>query len=598
MIGSKLAHFEITEHLGSGGFGDVYKATDSKLRRSVAIKLLPEVISHDAGRVARLQREARVLASLNHPNIAAIYELEEWAGRNFLVMELAPGETLAARIKRGPIPMEDALKIAAQIADALEAAHEKNVVHRDLKPANVKITPDGRVKVLDFGLAKAYGPATTEVSPSDSPTVSAAATHAGVILGTVSYMSPEQAKGRDVDQRTDIFAFGAVLYEMLTGRAAFEGEDLQDIIGAVLKSEPNWTRLPANAPPSIRRLLGVCLQKDPKKRRQTATDVRIDIDLALAEPVAAAPAVTVTRGTRLAWTVTAAVVLAAVAALFVALRPPLVREMRFEITTPPASDQMSVAISPDGLKIVFPGASQGRIQLWVRALDTGLAQPLAGTEGANLPFWSPDSRSIGFFADNRLKRIDIDSSAVKMLASVAPAPIGGAWNDDGAIVFAASPGRPLFRVSAEGGEPSEATRFNSPQHISHSHPHFLPDGRHFLFFVSGAGEARGVHVGQLDGLDSKRLIDADGPAVYVNHHLLFVRAGKLLAQNFDSDRLETTGDAFPIAENVTATTALSTSAAGPIAYRTPPADSGQLQFVWVDRTGSEIERVVYATPRD
>jgi eukaryotic-like serine/threonine-protein kinase len=594
MIGTRLGNYEITAHLGSGGFGDVYQATDSKLGRSVAIKLLPEAFGHDAEREARFRREARVLASLNHANIAAIYGLEESGGRNFLVMELVTGKTLAARIKRGPIPLEEALGIAAQIADALEAAHEKGVVHRDLKPANVSITPEGRVKVLDFGLAKTFAPEPVDVSLSNSPTLNSPATNAGVILGTAPYMSPEQAKGREVDRRTDIFAFGAVLYEMLAGRAAFEGADTQDVLGAVLKSEPDWTRLPADVSPSIHRLLRVCLQKDAKKRRQTAADVRIDVEQALAEPAAAPPPVTPTRGVRRAWTVAAAAVLVAAFAILVAFRPPFVREIRLEITTPRTTVPMSLAISPDGWKVAFPGASEGRTQLWVRPLGTTLAQSLAGTEHAIFPFWSPDSRSIGFFADSKLKRIDIDSGSVKTLLPSVPAPLGGAWNDSGTIVFSASPGRPILRVSAEGGEPSTTTRFQLPQHRSHSSPHFLPDGRHFLFFVTGSDEARGVYVGQLDGLDERRLFDADGPAVYAaTGHLLFVRKGNLLAQDFDPERLQTKGDPFLVADHVTEGTALSVSPAGPIAYRTPSADSGERQLVWVDRAGSEIERAVY-----
>ncbi len=287
MIGTKLAHYEITSHLGTGGMGEVYQATDSKLGRSVAIKLLPEAFTHDADRAARFDREARVLASLNHPNIAAIHGIEESGGRKFLVMELVPGETLADRIKRGPIPLDEAVGIATQITEALEAAHEKSVVHRDLKPANIKLTADGKVKVLDFGLAKAFLTQTSNASLSNSPTISIAATQQGMILGTAPYMSPEQAKGREVDRRTDIFAFGAVLFEMLTGHQAFGGEDVADILGAVLKTEPDWTLLPANVPPSIQKLLRLCLQKDARKRRQTATDVRIDMEQALAEPAGA-----------------------------------------------------------------------------------------------------------------------------------------------------------------------------------------------------------------------------------------------------------------------------------------------------------------------
>src|SRR5262245_51204182 len=288
MIGTKLAHYEITGHLGTGGMGQVYQATDSKLGRSVAIKLLPEAFTHDADRAARFEREARVLASLNHPNIAAIYGVEESGGRKFLVMELVPGDTLAERIKRGPIPVDESLGIAKQICEALEEAHEKGVIHRDLKLANIKVTPEGKVKVLDFGLAKAFEGNPANAALSNSPTLSMAATNAGVILGTAAYMSPEQAKGRTVDKRTDIFAFGAVLYEMLTGRPAFDGDDVGEILARVIEREPDWSRLPSKAPPRIHELLRRCMEKDPKKRRRDAGDLRIDIEQALKTPEAVA----------------------------------------------------------------------------------------------------------------------------------------------------------------------------------------------------------------------------------------------------------------------------------------------------------------------
>src|SRR3990172_7938603 len=309
MIGSKLAHYDVTAHLGSGGFGDVYQATDTKLGRSVAIKLLPEAFAREAERVARFQREARVLASLNHPNIATLYGMEQADGRHFLVMELVEGDTLRDRIARdGAVPVEETLKIASQIAEALEHAHEKTIIHRDLKLANIKVTPEGRVKVLDFGLAKAYATDPADADLSNSPTLSAMATEKGVILGTAAYMSPEQAKGRQVDPRADIFAFGAVLYEMLTGRPAFDGEDVQDILSRVLQSEPDWTRLPSDVPPRIRELLRHCRQKDRKKRRQTATDVRLDIEDALAEPpqISAVPTAAARPKARLPWMVAAA----------------------------------------------------------------------------------------------------------------------------------------------------------------------------------------------------------------------------------------------------------------------------------------------------
>ena len=559
--------------------GDVYQATDSKLGRSVAIKFLPEVFSHDADRVARFEREARLLASLNHPNIAAIYGLEQSAAHNFLVMELVPGETLAQRIKRGPIPVDESLGIAAQMADALEAAHEKGVIHRDLKPANVKVTPEGKVKVLDFGLAKAFQVEASNASLSQSPTLSMAATNAGVILGTAAYMSPEQARGKEVDRRTDIFAFGALLYEMLTGRAAFEGEDVPDILGAVLKSEPDWTRLPSEVPSSIRRLLRLCLQKDVKKRRQTATDVRIDIGEAGTEAERLV-AIVSTRSARLPWIAFAAAVLVAAMLAIPALRylrqtpPP---ETRVEINTPATADPISFALSPDGRQIVFVASGDGASRLWLRSLASTAAQPLAGTEGAASPFWSPDSRSVGFFADGKLKRLDIGGGKPQTLATAVAR--GGTWNADGVILFSASTSSPLFRVPASGGEAVAVTKLD--RQSSHRFPSFLPDGRQFLFLAIGNPE---IYLGSLDSAETWRLTPADTAGVYLQSGwLVWVRAGTLVAQRLDLERKALTGDPVTLADPVAA---VSVSAAGLVAYRAGGANRRQL--AWFDRSGKAL----------
>jgi len=599
VAGRRLGPYEIAGPLAAGGMGEVYRARDTRLNRDVAVKILPELFAADPDRLGRFKREAQVLASLNHPNIGAIYGLEEADGIPALVLELVEGPTLADRIAQGPIPLADALPITRQICEALDAAHEHGVIHRDLKPANIKLRPDGAVKVLDFGLAKVLVGDGSGPDLSQSPTLTGGGTREGVILGTPAYMSPEQARGLAVDKRTDIWAFGCVLFEMLTGRAAFAGETVSDTVAAILEHEPDWKALPSTMPGSIRRLLRRCLEKDRKRRLSDIADARIEIDEALATPSGEASAVTLVNvqpaGWRRAWPWALALLTLMAAAIGLwSLRPaPTAPEARLEINTPPGRDP-SLAISPDGLTIVFTARSAGQSQLWVRSLDSPSARPLGGTERASSPFWSPDSRSIGFFADEKLKRMDIDGGSVRTLVSDAPRPLGGAWNSDGTIVFSTNPGRPIVRISAEGGEPSATTRFESPQQQSHSSPQFLPDGRHFLFFVSGSPEARGVYIGQLDGLDTNRLFDAEAPAAYASTgHLLFIREGKLLAQAFDPDRLEMRGDPFPIAEHVTGGTRLSASAAGPIAYRTPSADSGQRQFVWVDRSGREIDRVVY-----
>jgi eukaryotic-like serine/threonine-protein kinase len=596
-IGARLGSYEIRSLLGAGGMGEVFRAYDSKLGREVALKTLPALVALDPDRLARFKREAQVLASLNHPNIAAIYGFEDSGSVQALVLELVPGPTLAERIAEGPIPTDEVLTIAKQICDALEAAHEQGIIHRDLKPANIKVRADGTVKVLDFGLAKALEPATPASGEAiaSSTITSPALTRMGVILGTAAYMSPEQATGQAADKRSDIWAFGCLLYEMLSGRFAFRGETVSHTIAAILEREPEWVALPADTPAGIRLLLRRCLDKNPKRRLHDIADARIEIDDDRSGVQQDGRVAGLRAGWRLAWTsVLALLALMAAAIGGRALRPELAApEMRLEINTPPTPSS-SLAIAPDGLKMVFVARSAGQTQLWLRSLDSSVAHPLPGTERASSPFWSPDSRSVGFFAGTRLKRLSLDGGSGQTLVSDIAVPLGGTWNSDGTILFANSPSGPIFRISAAGGEPTAATWVKAPQQRGHFSPLFLPDGRHFLFFVTGSPEARGVYVGQLDGLNTKRLFNADGAAVYAaTGHVLFIREGKLLAQDFDADRLDIRGDPFPIAELATGGTALSASAAGPIAYRTSSANSGQRQLVWVDRSGREMDKEVY-----
>src|SRR2546422_613758 len=451
--GTRIGPYTVTAPLGEGGMGIVFRAHDTKLQRDVALKLLPEHFAENVDRLLRFQREAQVLASLNHPNIAQIYGLEESSSTRCIVMELVEGQTLQERLKRGPIPLEEALPIAAQIATALEAAHERGIVHRDLKPANIKLTPDGRVKVLDFGLAKAFQ---QEQSPalSNSPTLMDASVP-GVILGTAAYMSPEQAKGKDADRSSDTWAFGCVLYEMVTAHAAFEGETIGEILAGVFKAEPDWGRLPAETPEAIRRLLRRCLQKDRNRRVNSANDARIEIEDALSTPPAeAVPRAVRTRRTLLPWIVAAitTLVFAPIAILHIREKPTAEPpEMRLEITTPSTSAPLEFALSPDGRYLVFVASADGPQRLWLRALDKTEAQPLVGTEGANYPFWSPDSRSIAYTAAGKLKRIDIAGGPPQTLANTS-APRGGTWGADGTILFTASWG-PLSRVAASVDDP-------------------------------------------------------------------------------------------------------------------------------------------------
>jgi eukaryotic-like serine/threonine-protein kinase len=597
--GTRIGAFEVTVQIGEGGMGEVYKATDINLKRAVAIKVLPTPVAADAERLARFQREAEVLATLNHPNIAQIHGLERSAGVTALVMELVEGPTLADRIAHGAIPLDEALLIAKQIADALDAAHEQSIVHRDLKPANIKVRPDGIVKVLDFGLAKALQPTgALVVSHSLSPTITTPAlTQAGMVLGTAAYMSPEQAKGREADRRSDVWAFGCVLFEMLTGTRSFAGDDVSDTLVSVLRDEPTWSALPDGTPPAIRRLLRRCLEKDRARRLGDFHDARLDIDDARDEPRDAIPvggAPASRRYERIAW-LSGLVLVSVVAVVGVRWRPVAVapntalREMYVQIAAPPTSEPASLAVSPDGQTLTFVATSEGQSRLWLRPLNTVSPRVLPDTDGARFPFWSPDSRSVAFFADGQLKRIDIDGGSSRTLTSASGA-VGGAWGPDGVILISML-GRPIMRASEGGGDRVAVTRLESGQG-AHYMPQFLPDGRHFLYYAVGGREPKGVFVGQLGDTEQRRLLDADFAAVYASQgYLLFMRQGKLLAQRFDPSLLALSGAPFPLAEQVAVSTnglssAVSTSGAGVIAYRTGSAAKKQL--TWFDRSGREL----------
>jgi Tol biopolymer transport system component len=582
--------------------GEVYRARDVTLNREVALKVLPDFFASDPERLARFQREAEVLASLNHPNIAHIHGLEGGAGIRALVMELVEGEDLAHRVARGPIPLAEALPIARQIAEALEAAHERGIVHRDLKPANIKLGLDGTVKVLDFGLAKTMEPMGATTNVPQPPTITTPAmTEAGIILGTAAYMSPEQARGRPADRRSDVWAFGVVLYEMLTGRLAFEGETISDVLAKVLEREPDWTALPASTPPRLRELLRRCGRKDAKTRLQAIGDARIQIDelISGATEETVAPVVMQSRvwhRARLAWTVAAlslliAAALAGPATLYLRRVVPESRPSRFDIPTPPTSDPVSFGLSADGRQLAFVATADGVPRLWVRPLDQVTAQPLAGTEGASYPFWAPDGRAIGFFADGKLKRIDLGSTVPQVLAD-APSGRGGTWNQDGVIVFAPTAIigglHPLMRVMATGGTPVAATR-HAPGQGSHRWPQFLPDGRHFLFFMAyGRVDTQGIYVGTLDGGEATRVLSAETAAVYATPGaLLWVRQGVLVAQRFDPATAVVSGEAIPIAQAVGSDEGVLRGAfavaTGVLAHRAGGGERRQL--AWVDRAG-------------
>jgi Tol biopolymer transport system component/predicted Ser/Thr protein kinase len=579
MIGETIAHYRITAKLGEGGMGEVYRATDTKLGREVALKILPDAFARDVERMARFEREARVLAALNHPNIAQIYGVEDRA----LVMELVEGETL-----KGPLPLETALNYAKQIAEALEAAHEKGIVHRDLKPANIKVTPQGVMKVLDFGLAKAAEEPAGE--PENSPTLTISPTRAGLILGTAAYMSPEQARGKPVDKRADIWAFGVVLYETLTGQRLFTGDTISDTLAAVLKEEPDLERVPAKA----RLLLQSCLEKDPKKRLQAIGDWRLLLDKGTTELWQAKR-----RDIWLPWAIAAALAAVAVALAFVHFReaPPQKPVLRYTIAAPEnASFLHSFAISPDGRLLAVAVDVKGKRQLWVRAMDALQAQPMPGTDDAAYPFWSPDSRYIAFFAQARLKTIAAGGGPAQVVCDVSGAGAGGSWSRDGVIVFSSGYGSgasSIQRVSAAGGVPADVAMPKGSSRF----PVFLPDGRHFLIvFTSGFAEKDGIYESSLDGKENRRVLADISNVVLSVGRLLFVRENTVMAHPFDVARGQPLSEVFPVIEGISPTTnfsysPFSASETGVLLYLSGGVGGQDNQIAWYDRAGKFLSGV-------
>ena len=623
MIGQTLAHYRITAALGAGGMGEVYRATDTKLGRDVAIKILPAEVAKDPARLERFQREAHLLAALNHPHIAAIHGLEEADGQPFLVLELVEGEDLRERLSRGPIPVDEALEIAQQVAEALEEAHNTGIVHRDLKPANVKVTPDGKVKVLDFGLAKAWTGDGAEAgshsaSMSQSPTLAHSGTQAGVILGTAAYMSPEQARGKPVDKRTDVWAFGVLLWEMLTGRTLFAGETVTDVIAAVVKEEPDLDALPVETPRAVRWLLARCLRKDPRTRLPDIGSARLTLQDVLGgtAPEAHAPAdaaATLTghpQRSRERWVWAAVSLLATAIAVTLAVvhwteAPDPRPAVHFTVDAPEGWSLLFALPSPDGRHIVASArpddgdARRDSKMAWLHTLESGTFRLLEGTEGVYEMFWSPDGRFIGFAADGELRRLSLEDGIMRRICVLPErGAIGADWNDEGTILFGGPEG--LYTVPASGGDPERLLAIDPARDEEALYARrWLPGGR-FLFDPLGRRGRRpvslGVYLGSLDDPDERRLLWPDAARyVLAGRHVLFNREDTLFAQLFNFENAEVRGEPFAIASSVAFFDAergrFAVSPEGTLLTYFTGEEEERVQLTWLDRKGELIETV-------
>jgi len=625
----QIGPYAVEREIGRGGMGVVYLAHDSRLDRAVAIKALPDEFAADAERLARFTREAKLLASLNHPNIAAIHGLEETGGARYLVLEYVVGENLSERLARGALSIEETLAVCGQIAAGIEAAHEAGVIHRDLKPGNVIVTADGAAKVLDFGLARGGGDVAESSSAlSHSPTMSLTATRAGVLLGTAAYMSPEQARGRSVDRRADVWSFGCVLFECLTGKIAFAGETVSDTIAAVLKSDPEWGALPPSTPHTISRLLRRCLEKDARRRLRDIGDARLEMEEALAAlrsgvrddvraPATAAPPL---WRRALPWGVAAAAL--AASAVTIAQRPrgsdaPRPAPSYVAIPLPPelpldvGSNLEGIAMSPDGRRIAYIEDGTKKWQITVRSLDAFECTALAGTDGADNPFFSPDGEWLAYYGNECLMKIPVTGGAPVKLLEVPRAAPGGSWGPDGTIVFAGGWSGGLSKISAAGGESREFTTLDAARgEVSHRWPQILPDGRHVLFTVKTANmeefDEALIEVCDLETGKAKLLIEGGTFARYAAGHLLYIRGGTLFAAPFDLARLEITGAARPVVERVSMWPAsgsalFAVSRDGDLVYAAGAPRVSVASLVWVARDGAETpiasEKRVYQATR-
>ncbi|HVT02883.1 MAG TPA: protein kinase, partial [Thermoanaerobaculia bacterium] len=606
-VGSRLGPYEIVSRIGAGGMGEVWRATDTRLDRSVAIKVLPAEFAQNAQMKARFEREAKTISQLNHPNICSLYDIGHDSGTDFLVMELLEGETLAERLDKGALPLTEVLRYGAQIADALARAHRQGVMHRDLKPGNVMLSRSA-AKLLDFGLAKTLVPV-QPVSAPDDATQQKPLTQEGTILGTFQYMAPEQLAGEEADARTDIFALGAVLYEMATGKRAFEGKTRTSLIAAIIASDPRpISEIQPLTPPAFEHVVQKCLSKDREDRWQSAHDVAEEltwISGAGSKAGAAAPIVARQRTRQRLQLASAALLLAAitgVAGFAIANAHRAKAETLRALVASPELDaaveelETGFALSPDGKMLAYVGIRNGVALLFIRSLDRFDSRALAGTEGASFPFWSPDNSQVGFFAELKLKRIVVAGGEPQTVSDAEEIPRGGTWNRDGVILFAPGPRSGLLRVSAGGGPAVPATILESRNEASHRWPAFLPDGRHFLYYVMG--DKKGIYLGSLDSHQRTRIVDGGSNPLFVSPGvLLFVRDRDLVAQRFDTSHFRLIGEPVSVAEDIgqfgedgpTGYGRFSASDTGVVAFQKISLMTSQL--VWRDRSGAELGRL-------
>ncbi|MBL8205847.1 MAG: serine/threonine-protein kinase [Blastocatellia bacterium] len=631
LVGQQIGHYQIRSLLGAGGMGQVYQARDTRLDRAVAIKVLPNSFTSDPDRLRRFELEAKATGALNHPNILTIHDTGAHEGTPYIVTELLEGTELGSLLSDGPLPLRQALDYARQIAQGLAAAHEKGITHRDLKPANIFVTTEGRIKILDFGLAK-LNPVKL-VGSTDAETVTQTPnTEPGVVMGTVGYMSPEQVRGQAADHRSDIFSFGIILYEMLTGRRAFQGESFAEVMAAIVKDDPlEISAANPQIPLSLAHVTRHCLEKRPERRFQTASDLGFAIEavavfsdsqpqlalMAAPESEPEKPGTTIFKRERLMWAALSLLLAAGLIATWFFLRKPSAetRVTRLSIPLPKdtgtaSSQAPDLALSPDGGRLVFSAITGKTRQLWLRSLDSFTTQPLAGTEGADSPFWSPDGNSIAFFADNKLKKIDTRSNVIEIICP-AGSGRGGDWSRDGIILFCAGDGAALSRVDAAGGKPEVATELDTALgEINHDYPSFLPDGQHYLFHLFGKNH-HGIYVGSLKSKERKLLIPlspdsanatramwsaSDSGAGYI---LYALNRNTLLARAFDPDRLEFQGEPFRVAENVivslTGNARFTTAANGTLAYL-QNREMDVAKLTWCDRSGKRLSEAGTAEP--